>query len=92
MNDISNAVAACIEAEGLVLTEADLASEFFDLSSGLLGELFQKLTNYRVRAAIVVDDVKAYGKRFSELAYEHSSHPLVRFVKSKGEALEWLST
>jgi hypothetical protein len=91
LNDISNAVASCIEAEGLILTEADLASEFFDLSSGLLGELFQKLTNYRVRAAIVVADFKAYGERFSELANEHSSHSLLRFVVSKDEALKWLA-
>src|SRR5262245_61337685 len=37
--DISDAIAACIEAEGLILTEGDLAEEFFDLRSGLAGEL-----------------------------------------------------
>ncbi|MCI0389284.1 MAG: DUF4180 domain-containing protein [Acidobacteria bacterium] len=83
-------IAACIDAEGLILTEDDLAQEFFDLRSGLAGELFQKFMNYRVRVAIVLLDPEAYGERFSELAYEHKSHSMIRFVRSKDEAEAWL--
>jgi hypothetical protein len=90
--DISDAIAACIEAEGLIVTEDDLAREFFDLHSGLAGELFQKCINYRVRLAIVLPDTEAYGERISELAYEHRSHRLIRFVRSKNEAEAWLNT
>ncbi|HEV2665802.1 MAG TPA: DUF4180 domain-containing protein, partial [Blastocatellia bacterium] len=69
--DISDAILGCIGADGLVLTEDDLPKEFFDLRTGWAGELFQKATNYRLRVAIVLPDPEAYGKRFSELAYEH---------------------
>ena len=31
---------------GLVLTEAELGENFFDLSTGLAGELFQKFTTW----------------------------------------------
>ena len=90
-SDISDALGACIGAEGLILTENDLAREFFDLRSGLAGELFQKFINYKLRVAIVLPDPDAYGERFGELAYEHTSHSMIRFVRSKEEAKAWLS-
>jgi uncharacterized protein DUF4180 len=88
--DISDAIAACLDAEGIIFTEGDLAQEFFDLRSGLAGELFQKFTNYKLRVAIVLPDPEAYGERISELAYEHRSHNMIRFVRSKTEAETWL--
>ena len=90
-SDISDVLSASIGSAGLVLTEEDLGQEFFDLRSGLAGELFQKSTNYRLRVAIVLPDPAIYGERFSELAYEHKSHNMVRFVRSKDEALAWLA-
>jgi hypothetical protein len=90
-SDISEALGECLGSEGLILTEHDLAEEFFDLRSGLAGELFQRFTNYRLRVAIVLADSEAYGKRFSELAYEHRSHNMIRFVGSTDEAQAWLS-
>ena len=89
--DISDALGACLGSSGLILTEGDLGREFFDLRSGLAGELFQKFTNYRLRVVIVLPDAQAYGERFGELAYEHMSHNLIRFVRSKDEATAWLS-
>jgi hypothetical protein len=92
LSDIPDAIASCLGAKGLILTESDLAPEFFDLRSGLAGELFQKFTNYKVRVAIVLPDPKGYGERFSELAYEHRSHRMIRVVRSKDEAMAWLDT
>lgn len=91
-NDISDALAASFGTKGLILTEDDLAPEFFDLRTGLAGELFQKFTNYQRRVAIVLPDPEAYGERFSELAYEHASHSMIRFVPSQDEAKAWLDT
>ena len=88
--DIPDVIAACFGTDGLILTEDDLAREFFDLRSGLAGELFQKFTNYKLRVAIILPDPEAYGERISELAYEHKSHDLIRFVRSKAEAEAWL--
>jgi Domain of unknown function (DUF4180) len=90
-SDIPDAIAACFGTAGLILTEDDLAPEFFDLRTGLAGELFQKAMNYKVRIAIVLPDPKAYGERFSELAYEHASHEAIRFFRSKDEAIDWLT-
>ena len=90
-SDISDAMSACLGTAGLILTENDLGQEFFNLRSGLAGELFQKFINYKVRIAIVLSDPEAYGERFSELAYEHSSHNMIRFVRTQDEAIAWLS-
>lgn len=90
VNDFLDAIGACFGAAGLLLTEQDLAPAFFDLKSGLAGELLQKFVNYRLRVAIVVVDPAVYGERFSELAREHRSHGLVRFVRSRTEADAWL--
>ena len=90
MSDVSDAVGACLGRAGLILTEQDLGEDFFNLRTGLAGELFQKFINYRLKLAIVVPDINAHGERFSELAFEHRSHPAVRFVRSLDEAVVWL--
>jgi hypothetical protein len=92
LDDIANLLGACFGAEGLLLSEEDLGPEFFRLRSGLAGELLQKFVNYHMRVAIVVPDPARYGERFSELAYEHATHPLIRFVRSRADADAWLET
>jgi hypothetical protein len=89
--DIAEALGASIDAGGIVLDESQLCPDFFDLRTGLAGEVFQKFTNYRARLAIVVADESAYGSRFSELIYEHRSHKQVRFFASAQLARQWLN-
>ena len=91
-DDIADLIGACLGGEGLLLSEEDLGPEFFRLRSGLAGELLQKFVNYRIRVAITVPDPARYGERFSELAYEHTTHPLIRFVRSRAEAESWLES
>jgi hypothetical protein len=90
-DDISDAVGASL-GRGLILTEGDLGPDFFDLRTGLAGELIQKFVNYRVRVAIILPMPAAHGERFAELAHEHATHPTVRFVHSIDEAIQWMHT
>ena len=89
--DISDAIGLSLGTGGLIITERELAPEFFELRGGLAGEVLQKFTNYKVRLAIVVPAPEVYGERFNELVYEHRSHGLIRFVKSEEEAKAWLN-
>ena len=91
VGDIGRALKASLSPDGLVLTEEDLGPDFYDLKTGLAGELFQKIVNYRGRVAIVIRDSRAYGDRFSELAYEHRRHPSVRFFEDRAQAIQWLA-
>jgi hypothetical protein len=88
--DISDALRGSLEHGGLLLAEDDLGPQFYDLQTGLAGELFQKVVNYRGRVAIVIRDARVHGDRFAELAYEHRQHPAVRFFAERAPALEWL--
>ena len=89
--DASDAVGAAFGARGVILGEPDVAPAFFDLRTGLAGEVFQKFTNYRIRLALVVPDPAAHGERFAELAYEHAAHNLIRFFRTEEDAAAWLN-
>lgn len=90
IRDVSDAIGAVYGASGLLLTETDLSPEFFDLRTGIAGELFQKFTNYQIHLAIVVNNLEVYGERFGELAFEHKNHKLIRFFDSVEIAKTWL--
>lgn len=89
--DISAALAASVEQGGLVIDEKHMSADFFDLKSGLAGQVFQKFVNYRTKLAVIVRDPAGYGARFSELAYEHRTHPNVRFFNAEQSARQWLA-
>jgi hypothetical protein len=89
--DIRDAIGAGMERGGLLIDERQLGPGFFDLRTGLAGEVFQKFTNYRVRLALVIPDPAAHGSRFGELAHEHRSHPSVRIFESEQLARRWLA-
>jgi hypothetical protein len=88
--DIPDLIGACWGMDGVILHETDLASGFFDLRSGLLGELFQKCTNYNLRLAMVLLEPASHGERFSELVHEHHAHKLIRFFAATAAAKAWL--
>ena len=90
--NIQEVLGAIYGLDGLSLLEADLGPEFFDLKSGLLGEVFQKLVNYRLPTALVIADAAAYGERFTELAREHAIHPHIRLFSSEAAARSWLQS
>jgi hypothetical protein len=90
--DVSGALEAAFADNELLLVESDLGPAFFDLRSGVAGELLQKFVNNRVPLAIVLPSPAAHGERFSELVREHRSHPVVRFFASGEEARHWLET
>lgn len=92
MNDITPAIEAAFVCNGLLLADADLGEEFFNLRTGLAGELFQKFVNFRLPLAVVIPHHSSHGDRFSELVHEHRSHPLVRFFPSTELAAEWLKS
>lgn len=77
-------------SQGICLDEADFDPEFFNLRSGIAGEIFQKCVNYRLPLAIVLREPAKYGQRFSELALEHRTHLLIRFFANREDAQMWL--
>lgn len=92
MADVMDVIGAAYDADALILTADDVDPTFFDLRTGLAGELFQKATQYGLRLALVLPDPAVHGPRWPELAYEHRRHHTVRIVASRAEADGWLAT
>jgi len=90
-SDIAAALTASVEGGGLVIDEKNLSPDFFDLKTGLAGQVLQKFVSYRTKLAVIVRDPASYGARFSELTYEHRIHPTVRFFSAEQPARTWLS-
>jgi len=67
-----------------------LSQEFYDLTTGLAGEILQKVSNYHVRLAIFGSFEMVLGRRFRELMAESNTGSQVYFVRQKNEALTWL--
>jgi hypothetical protein len=87
-------VVGCIEsgARALLLDVRALPPEFFDLSTGMAGELVQKLTNYGLRMAAVVPDPTLHSPRFQDFAREANRGRQLRFVPTREEAIRWLES
>jgi len=86
------AIIRCIEkgTRALLFDDGALPARFFDLSSGLCGEVVQKLMNYGVRMAAVVPDLAVHSARFQDFAREANRGRSFRFLPSREEALAWL--
>jgi len=74
----------------LLLSEGALHPDFFDLSSGLAGEISMKLTTYRVKTAIVVDLESIPSLRFREWAGECNRGREICFCANLKETEAWL--
>jgi len=87
-------VVKCIEegAESLLLDEANLPQVYFDLSSGLLGELLHKTSTYRIPVALVVQDPKRYSANFQSFLREANQGNSIRSFSSRQDAIQWLES
>ncbi|MBK8657125.1 MAG: DUF4180 domain-containing protein [Haliscomenobacter sp.] len=73
---------------GAVLYENTITPDFFDLKTGIAGEILQKFTNYRVKLAIVGDFKKYTSKPLRDFIAESNRGRHVHFAASLAEALE----
>lgn len=79
------------DTDKIILHEKNITSDFFDLKTGLAGELLQKFSNYKVRLAIVGAFDNYPSKSLKDFIFESNKGRQVNFVASVEEALERLS-
>lgn len=77
-----------ISCEHIVLHEHNFAKQFFDLSSGLAGEVLLKFTNYRVKLAVVGDFEKYTSKSLQAFIYESNKHGDYLFLPTLDAVIE----
>lgn len=75
----------------IIIYEKNITPVFFDLKTGIAGEILQKFSNYRVQLAIVGDFTKYNSKSLNNFIYESNKGRLINFVSTLSEALGVLS-
>lgn len=81
-----------LPADRIVIHQENMDEAFFDLRSGLAGEILQKAVNYRIRLAIVGDYSRYESKSLRDFIYESNQSNKIVFVGTVDEALKRLST
>lgn len=77
-------------AAGIILRKEFLHPSFFDLKTGLAGEILQKFSNYRMRLAIVGDFSGFKSKSLQDFIRESNRTGRIIFVQSLEEAINRL--
>ena len=75
----------------IVIHEKNITPEFFDLKTGIAGEILQKFSTYRVRLAIVGDFAKYTSKSLRDFMYESNKGRHICFVANTADAIQMLS-
>lgn len=75
----------------IIINEQHITPDFFELKSGIAGEILQKFSNYRVRLAIVGDFAKYGSKSLTDFIYESNKGRNINFVATLPDAIKALS-
>lgn len=70
----------------MVVNKNAITEEFYNLSTGLLGEIVQKYVNYSMKLAIVGDFSKYSSKAFQDYIYECNKGKDIFFAPNEKEA------
>ncbi|CAD0004153.1 DUF4180 domain-containing protein [Flavobacterium chungangense] len=75
----------------IIVYEKNITPLFFDLKTGIAGEILQKFSNFRVRLAIIGDFEKFQSKSIRDFIFESNKNRQINFTASLKESLEKLS-
>ena len=79
------------EATCLLLHAHNLTPEFFDLKTGLAGEILQKYTNYKLKLVIVGDFSNVTSQSLRAFILESNRGRQVAFMPDRAAALEHIA-
>lgn len=73
-------------AGAMIIKEENITPTFFDLKTGIAGEILQKFSNYNFKLAIVGNFLKYESKSLRDFIYESNKAGRINFVNSMDEA------
>lgn len=74
----------------IIIHEKNITPDFFDLKTGIAGEVLQKFSNYRIRLAIIGDFGDFQSKSIRDFIRESNQFGHINFVGSTSEAISQL--
>jgi hypothetical protein len=92
--DVDRLIEACFAdgARAAVLYAANLPPTFFDLSSGVAGDILQKLRLYRIQLAVVAPPGSVvFSSRFGEMVADEQRGRDFAVFADRMAAVEWLT-
>lgn len=78
------------ECYKIMINKSNITKDFFELKTGLAGEVLQKYVNYNVKLAIVGEFDEYNSKSLKDFIYECNNGKQVFFLKDKKDALHAL--
>jgi uncharacterized membrane protein len=78
-------------ARSIIIRERNIIPDFFDLKTGIAGDILQKFSNYDVRLAIVGDFSRYTSKSLRDFVRESNRVGRINFVGSLQEAKDKLT-
>lgn len=72
----------------VILYEKNICPDFFDLKTGIAGEILQKFSNYRIRLAIIGNFKKYESQSLRNFIFESNKGRQINFVDDLSAALE----
>jgi hypothetical protein len=79
------------ECRSIVVNKAAVSEDFFQLSSGVAGEVVQRFVNFGYRLAIVGDFSVYTSKPLHDFVYESNNGKYLYFAADEDEAIEKFS-
>ncbi|TKC08280.1 DUF4180 domain-containing protein [Pedobacter polaris] len=80
------------EFDKIIVYEKNITPNFFDLKTGIAGEILQKFSNYRIPLAIIGDFDKYESKSIKDFIFESNKSKHINFVNTLADALHQLTT
>lgn len=78
-------------ASSIIIQEKQLLPEFFDLKTGLAGDILQKFSTYQARLAIVGNFDNITSKSLRDFIFESNKVGRINFVGSVNQAKDILA-
>lgn len=75
----------------IILHEKNITPKFFDLKTGIAGEILQKFAQYRIPLAIVGDFSKYTSNSLRDFIFESNKGKFISFVYTREEAIKILA-
>ncbi|MGI6468320.1 MAG: DUF4180 domain-containing protein [Syntrophomonadaceae bacterium] len=74
----------------IVINESSITKSFFDLKTGIAGEILQKFSTYQMKLAIVGDFSIYTSKSLKDFIFESNKGSQVFFLSNEEEAIKRL--
>jgi len=86
-NDIFN-LFSLNKCSTIIVKKENIIDEFYNLSTGIAGEILQKFSIYKKRMAIIGDFENIKSKALNDFIYESNKTKQIIFVKNIEKAIE----